>query len=48
MRISIAKDVADFCGKRPLHDSFAWLTKIYQQYEDNNNRMGRRGKLTIT
>jgi hypothetical protein len=48
MRTSIAKGVVNFCARRPLHDSFAWKIKIYRHCENNNNRMGRRGKLSIT
>jgi len=47
MRTSIARGIANFCVKRPLHNSFAWLIEIYRHYEDNNNKMGRRGKFSI-
>jgi hypothetical protein len=46
MRTSIIRVVANFCVRRPLHDLFAWLIKIYQHCE-NKNMMGRRGKLSI-
>jgi len=44
----IVRGVAIFSARRPLHDSFAWKTKIYQHYENINNMMGRRGKFSIT
>jgi len=47
VRTSIARGVANFCVKIPLHDSFAWSIEIYRHYEDNNNKMGRRGKFSI-
>jgi hypothetical protein len=47
VKTSIERAIANFCIRRPLHDSFAWLIEIYQHCEDNSNKMGRRGKFSI-
>jgi len=36
-----------FAQEGVLHDLIVWKTKIYQHCEDNINKMGRKGKLSI-